>query len=261
MKVMTMFARRFSLSAALLAPAFLLAAPAAAAVLEIGAASGVFGNAEVNPGQGGDLQGLGSSSINWGESAENTFNSAYTFEGRDVSADEGSFVLGTFEHRNGYNWRRSADLQSVDLSIDMAGTFAGQDFSLERTLSLVHDETYNEAAACGQGGGNPCGDTVDGLAFDPFELAVESGDLLYTLSIDGFFDSPTGEDVGDFFTAERDTNLAYLVGRISVETLTEQEPEEPPPVPEPPPAPVPLPAAGWLLVGALGAVSALRRRR
>lgn len=249
-----MFVRRFLLSAALMAPVALLAAPAAAALLEVDAVSGVFGNGVVNPGQGGDLQGSGSSSINWGEVAHGSFNSAYSFEGQDVSADSGAFVLGQFEHRNGNNWRRSTDLTSVDLSVDVAGTFAGQAFSFGRTVSLTHDETHNEAQACSEGGSNPCGDTVLFSPFDPFELAIESGDFLYTLSIAGFFDAPEdGDVVEDFFTAERERNYAYLVGQITVETLTEQEPEEP--------APVPLPAAGWLLAGAVGAAAALRRRR
>lgn len=49
----------------------------------------------------------------------------------------------------------------------------------------------------------------------------------------------------------------YRIASISVE----YQMIPPPPPPPPPPNPVPLPAAGWLLLGGIGGLTALRRRQ
>ena len=95
--------------------------------------------------------------------------------------------------------------------------------------------------------------TIASLVGSP--LTITQGNSIFTLMIDGFVQALGGPIVTSFLTPELMTKSLYLQASLSVTDLP------PPPPPPPPPSPVPLPAGGLLLVGALGAIGALRRRK
>jgi hypothetical protein len=199
---------------------------------------------------GNTVSGDRTSTIEWGVSPTDKFNSGYDFSGNNLSTDTaGSFSLGTLTHRNGTIWRSDSTLESANLNLGFSGQLAGQDIGFSRTLSFTHNETLNSARPCAISGSNPCGDGVMFSLFDDFSLDFSDGDTSYRLTISGFFDNLLGDgnQSTNFYTDEMQYSYAYLVGNLVIRSddlLSDSASG---------PSPVPLPASGlMLLAGLLG---------
>jgi hypothetical protein len=125
----------------------------------------------------------------------------------------------------------------------MVKTFTtAYDFSLLETPNLS-DPCANGEANYGALNVNGCADRVRLLKNDALNTSFVHDGKVYSFSLLGF-------DSGDeFWTIENRNNSTYLKAIFNVTGDLEK-----PPV-------VPLPAAGWLLVGALGGLVALRRSK
>ncbi|MFV0358395.1 THxN family PEP-CTERM protein [Tropicimonas sp.] len=190
------------------------------------------GGAAVNTINNGSL----TPSLRWG-----TGNSGQS--GYDLVIDSGAsampgetFTLGSFTHINrpinAGTSISSTELDIVgDIWLDGVLEMADAKFS----FSFLHNETSNT------GGGNCCDDIVmTSLLNDTSVFSV--GGVDYTLSIAGFFQNGVFNSV--FISPEGGSTQGQVMASFSSEV-----------------PPVPLPAAGWLLLGGLGAMGVASKRR
>jgi hypothetical protein len=167
--------------------------------------------------------------------------SGYTFTGDApptfaAPTDGSIFSLGEFDHDNEPILLSGNRLSTVDLNV-VIDTAIG---SFNPIYQLTHLETPN-TEPCALPSDTPCADTVTISITEVAIGQVTLGGYVYSLFIDGFLNSE-GEVVTALVTQEQGVNNAHLVGRITV-------------------APIPLPAAGLLLVGALGGLGLMSRRK
>lgn len=221
-----------------------VAATAANAVtVDLTGISGVWQNAVT----AGDpvTSSAGGSIISWGpERNDLDLESSYEFNAASTPQNNVSspFSLGEFVHNN---WTISTAnvLQSVDLAVNIQGNVDGQAFNLNPVFSFTHFETINAANPCAAGGSNPCPDLVTLVNSQDLSQSLTLADgSLITLTILGF-DTGSGP-LSTFLTEESNSNSANLIGSFDVR----------------PGATIPLPAAGWLLIGGLGVLGAVKRR-
>ncbi len=219
-------------------------------------------------------QGQQDAEVRWGTphrdqggTPETRQKSGYLFEGvappttdwYDAGVDQAgaNFNLGDFTHFNwainvdsgisgavlnltfGFDWRADNNPGSV-LNSD---TFSAQ-------YVFNHWETPNGNNPCANGeahgsgvNANGCADRVIATLNQGQQKAFEdAAGNLYFLSISGF--QTANGLVSQFWTTENMNNKATLVANFTTE-----------------PNVIPLPAAAWLLIGGLGALGAVARRR
>lgn len=223
-------------------------AQANASTLTIDTVNGTFASAVTTNAATGKLTGLGTSTIAWGTPwKKKDHRSSYAFAGGApiTQTTAGSFLLGSYTHSNGTIATVSDSLLSTVLNVNVAGTADGQAFSLMSSFLLNHNETVN-ASAC-PAGTNPCGDLVTIASLVGGSSVITVGQTIFTLIIDGFVSTLGGPIVTSFLTAENAQQTLYLQGSLQIATV---------PLP-----PVPLPAAGIAMIGALGALAMVRRKR
>jgi hypothetical protein len=229
-----------------------LAAPAAtAATVGVNAAGGLWANPVYSRGTAG-VTGFGSSTIRWGRPAPWSVQSKYTFIGGPAvtSSAPGAFLIGAYSHTNGTIYSTSARIAGADLDLTVAGSINGQAFSFANSFRFTHNETLNSANPCVAGGGRNCGDYVTIAALNTAPFTATQGASVFTLLIDGFVTALNGPVVTSFLNPEGATRTLYLQARWQ-EVITNANPD---------PDPVPLPAAGFLMIAALGTLTAARTR-
>lgn len=211
------------------------------------------------------LSGVGTSTLSWGlPERSGGPQSAYGFQqlaaGDDIDTDQ-VFDLGQFTHFNNpilTPARGSTSIATAQLSVTVSVQFEdGVTREITSTFDFAHLETPNQPRTCANGARNGrgvnvngCADRVQATRNDAQSTTIEVNGVTYELDITGFLFG--GQLLEDFWTVERRSNSAVLQA-----VLRAVDGGEPPP----PPAPIPLPAAGWLLLGSMGGLALVRRKR
>ncbi len=222
-----------------------------AATLTVDGIAGKFVNTKSLNVAYGALKGTGTNTINWGTpwTAADT-KSSYTFAGSPTTQSQtGSFLIGSYTHKNGVIAGRSDSLVSTDLEVSVSGLAGSIAYSILSAFSLAHDETLNYTGC--PAAQNPCGDLVTITNKTQGSVTITDGLSVYQLLIDGFVESLGGPIVTSFLTAENRSKTLYLQASLRLTTT-------PPP---PPPPPVPLPAGGVVLLTGIATLAVVRRRR
>lgn len=234
--------------------------PVYSATLTVDGISGKFVNTVSENRAYGALTGTGTNSLAWGTpwTAADT-KSSYTFSGSPTSSSQaGSFLIGSYTHKNGVIAGRSDALHATDLNVSVAGRAGSIAYSLLSAFSLTHNETMNYSGC--PAAMQPCGDFVTIANKQQGSITIQDGASIYQLIIDGFVQALGGPIINGFYTSENQAKTLYLQASLVLRTIPTPTPNIPV-TPPPPPAPVPLPAGGWALASALAAFGVLRRRR
>lgn len=186
--------------------------------------------------------------------------SGYVFSGIAPSGPwdaEEKFDLGTFIHNN-YPINSGSSITSATLEVTFSFYLDGnkdEKYTRNSWFLFDHWETPNSDRPCANGGANNKGINGNGCADRVMvSTLAEYAETFTLLDADGvereYAFAVSGFDIGDeFWTRENASNKAGLKAYYTyAENLIA-------------PAPIPLPAAGWLLMGGLGALGVARRRR
>ncbi|MFA7408287.1 MAG: THxN family PEP-CTERM protein [Anaerolineaceae bacterium] len=193
--------------------------------------------------------------VRWGTGAN---QSGYDFKAAPLISNivpDQEFTIGNFTHHN-FPITAGTSITAVDLVVNYTLDFAFGSRDFSSRFSFDHWETPNEPSICADGGRNGAGVNVAGCA-DRVKITTDlSSDVVtfvdedgteheYVLHITGFLDGK-GNPVSEFWTVEGKTNTASLQGVFTHKANI---------------APIPLPAAGFLLLGAIGGLGLVARRR
>lgn len=259
-------------------------AVATAAVIAIGAAGSAFAATVAVSGVGGswtallpptgptNINGLNTNSVSWGTAYNGTFagdpngkQSGYSFIGAAAGNIETGkeFNLGTFTHNN-FVINAGTSIESASLSVVVNLVIGGVSKAVATSFNFVHNETANNPAGgvCADGAANGAGANVNGCA-DSVKILNNKASTQnfvidgfeYILEITGF--TVAGQMFSEFWTTENQANSASLSARFALVGPTGGTGGGDEPVP----SPVPLPAAGWMMLAAIGALTATRARR
>ena len=219
-----------------------------------------------------NVTGLNTSSVRWGTPfvgpGGTGQQSGYSFVGAAAGNIETGedFILGTFTHNN-FVIKTGTSIDGANLGVIVDLIIGGVTRSVSTAFRFNHDETKNGGESnglCKNGAANGAGVNSAGCA-DRVSLSdntasnesFEIGGLLYILEITGF--TVAGQLLTEFWTTENAANSAILKARFTLVGPTDGGGGGG--GGEPVPSPVPLPAAGWMILSALGALSAMRMFR
>ncbi|MFV0475177.1 MAG: THxN family PEP-CTERM protein [Pikeienuella sp.] len=226
--------------AATVAAAVLVGGAAQAATVEINSISAEWVN--VNPNTG--ISNFGNVLL-WGNGGQ---QSGYVFDATMPGpVASNPFLLGDFTHNNFPI--TGATLSSADLKLSVNVTVVSdsgvaQTVDLAPTYTVNHNETPNTASTC-SGDSVPCDDIVTfGNIWDGSATVTVDG-VEYSFVLAGFSQDGGATLVDAFRTIEGQSNTAGLWASFSTAPVSA----------------VPLPAAGFMLLGAMGGLGALRLRR
>lgn len=231
------------------------AASAQAATLKLEGVSGIWTAA--TPNAGGTLTGLNSASLRWGTPNPSPGpQSGYDFVApSDLPKDYAPgvvFDLGTFTHLN-YPINSGTSITAATLAVTYSFSLDGSPIEVRTSeFKFVHNETPNNDNLCANGesnnqgiNSNGCADSVKATLNLGNSEAIKIGADNYYLSVTGFLFN--GDLLSEFWTQEGASTSAVLQASFMHEKDIPQ------------PAPIPLPAAGFLLLGALGALAFHRK--
>jgi hypothetical protein len=227
-----------------------LATAAQASTIDLVSVTGTWQNV-----QGGTNVNFPPHEVRWGTDLGNG-QSGYRFDPGAppelTGISPGSiFTLGTFTHFN-VPIAVDSSITGVDLLVNFvlripSGNMVTQAFNA--LFNFSHWETPNGANPCADGGTNGVGVNANGCADRVIVSTNYDGSELVEIGNERFFLTITGFGIGGnttFWTAEGAANEIVLQAKF----INERDV-----------APIPLPAAGFMLLGALGGLAALRRRR
>ena len=222
--------KKFVAPIAALTTALAMSMPASATAIY---ATDVSGTWTVATPDVSDISGLGTDTLKWGIPKYRNRQSGYTFDGKarpTMPLEEHSpFTLGKFTHAN--NAITGGSLQAASLLVSTTLLINGMSKTIESVFDFEHWETKNHprTGVCANGGKNRsgvnyfgCADRVtfsrNGSVSDEFIV----GDRAYYLDISGFFYNR--ELATEFWTKEKRTNKAFLVGLIKSKAIKVPEP-------------------------------------
>lgn len=216
--------------------------------------------------------GQGTSTLAWGTSTTGGTSTGAASSSLSIIASSGDVVVasGTQEYVQfgSISWTNMSVFNAGgvwDTLLSFSGSFGHQGFgSVPGLASLSINVDNTEDPSTTPGNNNQTGDDPDIITFLTLDLGGLSGtpiDLGGGMSLLGF--SVQLLNAGQCGTANAGTTGSTLVGDVwencegntSVIGLFAKVGYDAPP------APIPLPAAGFLLLGGLGALAAVRRRR
>lgn len=189
--------------------------------------------------------------LRWGAGGA---RSGYDFDAAEVpfsSAEDTAFALGTFTHLN-YTINNNTSIKNATLKVTYTFSIdGGASQTKSSTFLFDHWETPNADNPCADGGTNGsginaggCADRVIARTNAGASQTFEIGGVEYALDVTGF--TVGGTPMTQFWTQEGKTNDAVINARfVTLSSI----------------APIPLPAGGLLLLGALGGLGVMRRRR
>lgn len=216
---------------------------ASAASLSVTSISGEWTN--IVPASG--ITSVSPSEIRWGTST-GSGQSGYKFDaaGTPITPTEGvDFSLGEFTHFN--NPITGTNLTSVDLKVTIGLDIGGTAETVISTFSFLHDETPNSPTLenCKYPGSvTRCDDLVTATLNLSSTQSFFLGGVEYVFTVSGF--EVGGTTLASFLTAENATNTAQLKAKYVTKESVEV---------------IPLPAAGWLLLGGIAGLAAMRRKK
>lgn len=186
--------------------------------------------------------------VRWGSPASLSGQSGLGFSGvGEIALDPDEvFQVGTLRHFNNPIFANSA---ASAVTFSVALDFGDPDIDASFSFDLEIDETPNIAGTCAYFSTTPCADRISFV--DPFASETFAIDnILYTLEIVGFSDSPGGEIVTSFISQEGGTNSASLFARVTTSLLAPGSASA-----------IPEPATIAGLVAIAGGFSLRRRKR
>jgi hypothetical protein len=215
-------------------------------------------------GGNGNLTGDGTNTITWGTPfpGYSGNKSGFKFEqkAQGTSHDANTeFDVGVFTHMNRVIFQNQY-LNKAQLNMTVRASFDGVERTFVTSYMFSLWETPNYANPCANGEANNlnkfgktvgggsflnqsgCADRVQLLKNDSLTDLFEHNGLTYSFELFGF---DSGQE---FWTIEDLDNSTWLRARFNVSG-------------QPPVSPVPLPAGAWLLLGGIGALAAMKRRR
>lgn len=215
-------------------------------------------------GGNGNLTGDGTNTITWGtpfpgySGNKSGFKFEQTAQGTSHDANT-QFNVGVFTHMNRVIFQNQY-LDKAQLNMTVRASFDGVERTFVTSYMFSLWETPNYANPCANGEANNlnkfgktvgggsflnqsgCADRVQLLKNDSLTDLFEHNGLTYSFELFGFDSGP------EFWTIEDLDNSTWLRARFNVTG-------------QPPVSPVPLPAGAWLLLGGIGALAAMKRRR
>jgi len=186
---------------------------AAGSDFQLGYASGEWTYCDIS------VSGLGTNAIYWGTST-GYGQSGFEFNGSTgTSFNSGAlFVIGTFIHHNKPIQGTTPTAMDLEVTLHFTNPAVSPDpvFEYSMTFQETPNERYLRDCPSFQISSTPCDDRV----IFPASTGDETfwvGDSLYELEILGFVLTPTGTSPAlEFITEERQDNVAYLVGRLTL---------------------------------------------
>ncbi|MDD5645874.1 MAG: choice-of-anchor K domain-containing protein, partial [Candidatus Bipolaricaulis sp.] len=186
---------------------------AAGADFQLGYAQGIWTYCDIS------VSGLDTNAIYWGQST-GYGQSGFEFNGSTgASFNSGQpFVIGTFIHHNKPITGDVPTAMDLEVTLHFVNPAVSPDpvFEYAITFEETPNTRYLRDCPAWQVSSTPCDDRV----VFPASTGNETfwvGDSLYELEILGFVLTPTGTSPAlEFITEERQDNVAYLVGRLTL---------------------------------------------
>ncbi len=204
--------------------ALMLCAGASAITIDVASTSGTWTAATGAP---TSFNGLGTSSIRWGDST-GFGQSGYDFLGVPLpiqnNVAEGTlFNLGEFHHLNEPITGNAITGATLDVNVHLKIPSGGSTFVQDFIYNFSHDETPNISGQCPPGSKSVCDDIVGILNTVPNQSIIVNG-TEYIIQLKGFSQDGGVTVTSQFLTQENNDNAASLYGTFVTRSTAVPEP-------------------------------------